>query len=258
MLDGSPSKSSFFISLSNTLYNIFLLLDLYSAVHPGFPFDSYQISRIHRQQLGKEKTEIEKTRKVFFWLCAFPSCVCCFLRFMFHCWSPLNIGWNQVDSTTSTDFVRCFCRTFFFIIIVLIEIFPLVHLFSCIIMMRQFYTNSFHCQCCRLSIQFSIQWKLSFSSPFMAPFICWGFHFFFIPAALFRTERSELEKLFFLLSYIEPKTFFSLLRITVGAREQLFKRQQLALDFIIHLSFCLIFTKPCSVFSSSEPFKVCS
>lgn len=49
---------------------------LHIAVHPGFPFDSYQISRTHRQQLGKE------SRKRFFYVLCKNSIFFC-LRFMF-------------------------------------------------------------------------------------------------------------------------------------------------------------------------------
>lgn len=123
-----------------------------------------------------------------FFLCCPFMCLLLFLRFMFHCWST-NIGRNQVDSTTSTDFVRCFCRIF--TIIVLIEIFPLTR--PSFLMHHRYATVLLHQFPLSLlspiySIFHSMKIKFFFS-PFMAPFIGWAFHFFMRQQHFFWTDR---------------------------------------------------------------------
>lgn len=136
-------------------------------------------------------------------------CLLPFLRFMFHCWSPTNIAldgirWTQPHLLTSSEaFVEIF------IIIVLIEIFPLtrpsflLHHRDTTVLHQQFPLSM-------LSPIYSIFHSMKikfFFAPFMAPFICWAFHFF-LCQKLYLEPNEASSKSFFRHSYIELKIFF--------------------------------------------------
>lgn len=89
-----------------------------------------------------------------------------------------------------------------------------------------------HCWCCRLSIQFTIQWKLSFFSLFASFFSSRSFHNIIFCRQLFRSDQ-RVRKASFFCPFIHRRRL----------RNSFLKGQQLALDFIIHLSFSLISTR---------------
>lgn len=130
--------------------------DFLLAVLPGFLFDNSQISQTHRQQLGKEQ------RKLFFFVCCGRFSFILFGTF----WRLMleRVRWRFLSTTSSVQSMEMLQPKKN--LIVLIENSPNFYVLCSLLHASPWcddFSPRFHC---RLSIQSTIQWKLSF--PFFA------------------------------------------------------------------------------------------